>query len=200
MPLATNALATLADAKARLKIGGTDDDGRLTGVINAASQLIVNRIGQVAGSPTVEEWHDGGSPTIMLRNSGPLQSVSTVAESYGTIFYTLSQVTLDSGSVGSTYTYTVDLSLGLLTRRAAGVAVCFASGRSNIHVIYVAGYATTPADIAEAALLQIQHMWTQLRGPSAKPAQGNPGEPAGASVLAPRVEEILRPYIDIGIA
>src|SRR6185312_1504024 len=116
-------------------------DTQLAAFVASASQMIVNRVGAVAGSPTVSEWHDGGSTDILLYDEGPIQSVTSVTESLGSINYTLQQIVLDSGSVTTPFGYTVDLDLGLLVRRAAGAAVPFAEGEANIHITFVAGYA-----------------------------------------------------------
>jgi len=200
MPAVADPIVTLTQAKTQLNIptADTDDDAELTTFIAAASQMIVNRVGAVAGSPTVDEWHDGGSTDILLRNEGPVQSVTSVTESYGSVVYTLSQVTLDSGSVTTPFGYTVDLDLGLLVRRAAGVAVPFADGEANIHVTFVAGYATTPPDITQACLVLVQHLWETQRGGGLRPGRA-PMETVGFS-MPNRVMEILEPYIVPGIA
>jgi uncharacterized phiE125 gp8 family phage protein len=181
------------EVKPFLKITQTDTDTLLDGFIATASQMIVNRVGQVAGSPTVDEWHDGGGDRIVLRNAGPIQSVTTVTESYGTITYTLTQVTLDQSSTSNAYTYTVDLNDGVLVRRASGIAVPFASGVRNVHVSYVAGYATTPADIKHACLLRIKILWNAVRG-------NKTGTGPDSLALEAEYEAILARYQVPGIA
>ncbi len=198
MPTVATPIVTLAQAKTQLGMGDEDEfDAQLTAMVAAASQMIVNRIGSVAGSPTLDEWHDGGSTDLLLYNEGPIQSVTSVTESFGSVVYTLTQITLDSGSVTTPFGYTVDLNLGLLVRRAAGVAIPFASGEANVHVTFVAGYATTPPDITQATLLLIQHMWETQRG-AVRNGRG-PVEQVAFS-MPNRVMEILSPYIVPGIA
>jgi hypothetical protein len=200
MPAVATNIVTLDEAKTQLNIDSnvTTFDVQLNDYIAAASQMIVNRIGPVAGSPTVSEWHDGGSTDILLYDEGPIQSVTSVTESMGSVVYTLSQVTLDSGSVTTPFGYTVDLDLGLLVRRAAGVAVPFAAGEANIHVTFVAGYATTPPDITLKTLLLLQRMWETRRG--AKPAAGQGPVEASVPTFRALVEELFSDYIVPGIA
>ena len=187
------------DVKPFLNITNTTYDTELTAFIATASQMVVNKIGQVAGSPTVDEWHDGGTTEIVLRNQGPIQSVTSVTESFGSIVYTLTQVTLDSGSVAGAYTYSVDLDRSVLVRRASGIATPFAEGTRNIHVTYVAGYATTPPDIKHATCLLIKHLWETQRGGLTRPATLGETNPGGAFSWPRRVEEILDAYVVPGI-
>lgn len=200
MPAVATPIVTVTQAKVQLNITTETFDSKLTDFVAAASQMIVNRIGPVAGSPTVDEWHDGGSTDILLYDEGPVQSITSVTESLGSVVYTLQQITLDSGSVTTPFGFTVDLDLGLLVRRAAGVAIPFAEGEANIHITFVAGYVTTPPDITQATLLLIQHMWETQRGVVGRPGSG-PMEMSGTAYTFPnRVMEILSPYIVPGIA
>ena len=196
MPTIAPNIVTLADAKSFLSIDKTEFDDKLTTFIASESQAIVNDIGQVGGNLTLDEWHDGGTDHIVLRNPGPIQSVTTVTESYGTITYTLTQVTLDVSSTGNAYTYTVDLDEGLLVRRAAGMAVPFANGVRNVHVTYVAGYVNIPADIQEACLLRVKYAFETQRGNRGASNSG----PASSEMTLARAEEILRRYRVPGLA
>lgn len=199
MPIIASPIITTQEAKDFLNITVTTFDSELALFVQAASQMITNRIGVVTGSPTVDEWHDGGSDRIVLRNQGPIASVTSVTETYGSVTRTLTQVTIDSGSAGDAYSYSVDLNRGLLVRRASGVAVAFAAGVRNVHVTYVAGYATTPEDIKQAAKVLVKHLWqTQRGGPKA--SNGTMPDGATAYTFPHRVEEILSPYIVPGIA
>lgn len=203
MPTAAADIVQLVDAKAFLNISVDTYDDELGRFVSAASQAIVNRVGQVSGSPTVDEWHDGGTTRIVLRNRGPVQSVTNVTESWGTIDYTLAEVVLDSASQATAFGYTVDLDTGVLVRRSNGIAVQFAAGVRNIHITFVAGYTTPPADLAQACLLLISHLWETQRGsgsrrPGTPPVDG--GSPLSFTSWPRRVEELLAPYTLPGIA
>lgn len=192
-------IITPADAKDFLKITSNDQDSQVTQAIASASQMIVNRIGPVSGSPARDEWHDGGSDRIVLRNEGPVLSVSSVKESFGSIVYTLTQVDLDSGGSGDAYTYTVDLNEGLIVRRAAGVAIPFAAGVRNIHISYVAGYAadSIPEDIKQACRLMVKHLWNPRLGP--RQSTNQPTASAKPGELPAEVEEALSTYLGGGV-
>ena len=194
-------IVTVAEMKTFLNIPTTTSDASISSFIDAASQMIVNRIGPVAGSPTYDETYDGGAAQIVLRHT-PIQSVTSVTESYGAqAVYTLTAQVVDSGSASGAYGYSVDLDHGLLTRRVSGVATRFARGLRNIHVVYVAGYATTPADIKHATMLLLAHMWATQRGAQRLPGQGDDLYMPGLSFTWPRrVEEILANYYIPGIA
>lgn len=194
MPIIADPIITLAQAKTFLNITTTTSDAELTDFIASASQYVVNRIGPVSGSPTVSEWHDGGSSKIVLRTQSPVQSITSVTETYGTVMYTLTGITLDSAPVATAYGYTVDLDRGLIVRRASGVAVPFAAGTQNIHVTYVAGFASVPADIVEATQYLVKHAWETQR---ASKGPGT-GPPFGGNLA--RANEILDARTVPGIA
>lgn len=198
--VSTSDIITLQDAKDQLNITSSTSDPELQFFVSAASASVSQRLGSVAGSPVRDETYDGGSPTIMLRST-PVASVSSVTESFGSsIVYTLTNQPLGTGF--DAYGYTVDLVSGLLTRRASGVAVPFAYGIRNVHVVYVAGYSTVPADIQQALRLLVQHMWETQRGSSRRPGQNTADEydPRGSYAWPRRVEELLAPYYSQGIA
>lgn len=200
MPVTASPIVDLeSEVKPFLAITGNESDAKLTSFIATASQMIVNKVGQVAGSPTIDEWYDGGTERLALRNGGPIESVTSVSEVIGTTTYTLSEVTLDTAPSGGPFTFSVDLDRAVIVRRAAGVAVRFAAGVQNIHVVYVAGYSVTPADIKHACLLLVKHLWETQRGPTARPGAGGNSEGVGG-MWPPRVSEILAQYQIPGIA
>jgi hypothetical protein len=193
-------IVTLAETKTFLNITTTAFDVQVGTFIDAASEMIVRRIGPVAGSPTYDEWYSGGAAQILLRHS-PVQSVTSVTESFGPIAYTLTPQVLDAGAIGA-YGYSLDVPAGLLTRRVSGIAAPFASGVQNVHVVYVAGYATPPADLVLACKLLLQHMWVTQRGGSKRPGQGGDDEwtPDQLRAFPPRVEQIMANHYVPGIA
>lgn len=191
-------IVTLAQAKDFLNITTTDSDAELPFYTEAATDMWANRGGPV-GSQAFDEWYDGGSDRIVLRTT-PIISVTSVIESLGSITHELNNV--PSGTSGDAWAYTVDLSLGALTRRAAGVAVQFAPGVKNIHVTYTAGYATVPKDVQLAVLLLTKHMWQTQRGIGKRPGMSpaDDYQPKEAYSWPNRVEEILAGYKVPGIA
>lgn len=195
----TTDIITLDEAKSFLNITSTASDAELADFISAASAAWVSRVGPVAGSPEYSEWYDGGRPEIVLRHT-PVQAVTSVTEAYtSSLEYVLNPEVLD-GSGGGAWGYTVDLSAGVVIRRATGVAVPFASGRRNVHVVYTAGYAAVPADVQHAVKLLLRHMWETQRG-GFLTSSGEAEFAPGISYTWPRrVEEIAAAYIVPGIA
>jgi hypothetical protein len=122
--------------------GNTANDEDLREVIAAATPIMEDLIGSVA-SRTRTETFDGGKAQIALLYP-PLLSITTVIESYGSNYQrTLNAVDIFSGSTSDAYAYTADLNTGIVTRRASGVAVPFASGLRNIQVVYKSGRVLT---------------------------------------------------------
>jgi hypothetical protein len=160
----------------------------------------IKKVGPVSGTPSRDEWYDGGSSTISLR-AIPVLTVTSVIETYGASYSrTLTQEAPDSGT-SSAFDYSIDLVSGLLTRRAVGIAVPFAPGEKNIHVVYTTGYSTVPYDIKHAVLLLVAHLWETQRGRMVLPGQpGSDWNPAMAYTWPRRVREIADGYYVPGIA
>lgn len=192
-------IVTLAQVKTFLNKTQTTDDAELSQFITAASVMWNRKVGPVSGTPSFDERYDGGNPTISLRNI-PVLTVTAVVESWGSTFSkTLTQNEPDSGS-GSAYDYSIDLTSGLLTRRAMGVAVPFVAGIHNIHVTYTAGYSTAPDDVQHAILLLVAHMWETQRGRMVLPNQvQDDWNPAKGFMWPRRVLEIAQSYYVPGI-
>lgn len=200
--MASADIISLTDAKTFLNIAGTQYDDELPGFITAASDMIASRIGPVAGSPKYDEWYDGGSTQIVLRHS-PVQSITSVTESYGgTVTFTLTQVVLDAGVAMGAYGYSFDAATGLLTRRASGGTIPFPAGTMNIHVKYTAGFASVPSELQTAASLLVKHLWETRRGGSKRPGLGgnDEGSLRDEGDFPARVEEILANFYIPGIA
>lgn len=160
---------------ARLLPSQTGDDEDLRDLIVAATGPMEDICGAIIPR-TFDEWYDGGSTLIALDHA-PVISVSTVAESTG-VLRTLTAQPLDAASMDA-YGYTVDLPLGILTRRAQGVALPFAPGRSNVHVVYRAGRMNIPANIIRATRRLVLWLWqTEINGI-------RPSGPAAATTITP---------------
>lgn len=194
-------IITLAQAKAQLNINSTTFDTQLASVLSAASRMWVKRCGPVKDEGAIDEWVDGGNPRIMVRNS-PILTVNVVEEVIGALTHPLTLQTLQPGGDTSAWGYSVDLSTGMLTRRAAAIAIPFAAGVKNIHINYNAGYASTPEDITFAVTLLTQHLWETTRGGGRRPGQQTDDQwsPQYAFAWPHRVEEIAASYELPGIA
>lgn len=194
-------LLSLQDAKSFLNVTDTSGDAMLAELISAASTMLQNRIGPVTATGTLDEWYDGGAPTISLL-SRPVLSVTSVTETFGAnIIRTLTAQPLDGVTPVDAYGYTADLATGLVVRRVAGIASPFAIGRRNIHVVYTAGFAAVPPDITYAMQLLVKHFWDSRTGVVRLPAGQADMYFAGDSYSWPRrVQEIVSYYEDGGFA
>lgn len=173
-------------------------DAELQRLMDAAEQAIIEAIGPVEVT-ALNEFHDGGSSLIKLLHS-PVTVVTSVTESYGVYFRTLTAQPLDGSAGFTAYGYTVDLDTGVLIRRVSGAAAPFAPGRRNVNVSYSAGFATTSPNIINAGEEMVAYLADPQRG-SGKVR----GQPAGPPPMGPRtglplrVEQMLTKYLSVGI-
>lgn len=174
----------LSDAKAHLNITATTHDAELRRVLDVATDLCENYAGRSFRRRTVTaETHDGGSESVLLRWT-PVISVTSVT---------------DDGTAVSDYTLAAES--GVLWRdELAGTS--WSTGRRVVSVTYVAGYASPPADVQQAVLETLRHLWTTQRGsmPARNPLAGDDYAAGTGWSLPRRVVELLEPYRLTGIA
>lgn len=191
----------LQNVKDHLNLTGTVltlGDAELQRLMDSAEQAIIEAIGPVEVT-ALNEFYDGGSHLIKLLHN-PVTAVTSVTESYGVYFRTLTAQPLDGSAGFTAYGYTVDLTDGVLIRRVSGAAAPFAPGRRNVNVAYSAGFATTPPNISNAAEEMVRYLVQPQRG-SGKVR----GQPAGPTPTGPRtglplnVEQLLTKYLSFGI-
>lgn len=187
------ALVNLADVKAQLNISDTTSDAELGTFIDAASAMIQKHPDFGTGPivpTTYTESHDGGDETLYVRHA-PLLSVTSLTEYYGTTAYTLSLQPL--GSSVDAYGFSIDdARAGRIVRRTInGSVYCFPPGVGNIIVTYIAGQSSVTADVRQATLLLVSHLWeTQQSGRTIGKGQNN--NPGMAYTLPNRVIEALQ--------
>lgn len=190
---APTVLVTLDEVKAHLNKTDFLDDLELQGFIDAATPLIENMSGPVIPR-TVTEYYSGGTSVITL-NSMPVQSITSIVETYGQTNYSLTQSEL--GSAMSGFAFTFDALTGRVIRRAYNAEAMFPIGANNVKVIYVAGRDTVPANIRLAALMLIQHLWTtsQVNRNGGRPSLGGDDTfvPGMGFAVPNRVKELLQP-------
>jgi hypothetical protein len=190
-PPAPALFISLADVRRGLGIpaANTISDEDLRGFISAATPIVEDLIGPVLPTARVESY-DGGTAGIPLLHA-PLLSVTSVVESWGggTVRTLTAQDQFAGG--GDAYGYSADLATGLVTRRAAGVAIAFAPGTRNVKISYVSGRALQPNHILATRRL-VRHLW-QSEQTGFRPAMGNPdvGTTPGGFAVPKAVLEIL---------
>lgn len=167
----------LADAKAHLNIAVTTYDAELRRYLDAATDMCEGYAGRSLRRRSVTESHDGGSTAILLRQT-PVLSVSSV----------VADGTALSG-------YAIDLPNGILRADDDG-STTFPGGHQAVAVSYVAGYAAPPADVQQAVLEALRHLWTTQRGgmDARKPFGGDEYANGTGWSLPRRVMELLEPY------
>lgn len=148
-------IVTLAEVKTFLNIEDADSDTELLAFIDAATRKITDITGPVLPT-TVTEYRSGGAERIILRQR-PVVSITSVTEVWGTTSTALTAITFGQGATN--YGYSFDAATGSIVRRVNNEAGTFADGEDNIRIVYVAGYATIPAEIALAAKALITHWW-----------------------------------------
>lgn len=142
-----NALVSLSDAKAFLKISGATEDTVIENMINRASSFANNFTQRSLLQRSNSESYSGDGTDILILKNYPVSSISDIR--------------IDDGTYGglapdptSSDDYVFERSSGIIKFKNGVVAV---NGFSNVSVAYVAGYtlATVPASVQEAVLLYV---------------------------------------------
>ncbi len=141
---ADSQLVSVDEALASLRATGFASDAaaleQLDWLCTMATDAVARDLGRKVTRTTVTETHDGGRNHIVLR-SGPVLSVTSVTEG------------------GTAVTdYVLDDTAGLLHRGADGYG-CWALGRRNVSVTYVAGWTNPPPVLRRVALLLVEQAW-----------------------------------------
>ena len=155
-------IISLAEARAGLVLspGQTAKDEDLRTYIGAACPIMEDLVGPILRTTRVETY-DGGTSQINVIWS-PMISVSSIIESYGSNYIrSITAQDIFAGSSLDSYGYSVDLVTGIITRRAAGVAIPFAFGKRNIQVSYISGRTSVSGNILLATRRLVAHLWRQ---------------------------------------
>lgn len=173
MSYTADTLDVLTETEARDAVGdngtpkATDD---LLARWNTAVARKLDRIcGPVVRRTITDELHDGGYPSIMLRNS-PAASISGVTEYVMATATTLTAETIGTtpgtGFLAEPHATDPTLYSGRILRRSGGATVSFWPGARNIKVTYSAGRFATTATVDErfksAAALMLKNAWRSV--------------------------------------
>jgi hypothetical protein len=143
-------IVSVDEAVAHLRAGGviTSDADReqLQWLCFVASDAVERDLNRIIARRTVTDTYDGTSAGSIVLRSTPVISITSVTES-GTLL---------TGS-----DYVVNKSTGVLYRGTTTSSFTFATGRQNIVVVYVAGYADPPRIVRKVALNGVQRMWQE---------------------------------------
>lgn len=155
MSLSANAIITLADAKAFLhKQNISTDDDIIETVIEAVSATFQNEAGPDLKSVTyTAEVNDGTGKSFLYLPHYPVTTLTSVVE--------------DGSTLVKDTDYFIDMDGGILEKANYGCGYHSFSGRwtrskGGVVVTYVAGYATLPADIKLAALIELSRKCSMI--------------------------------------
>ena len=130
-------------------------------------------------SKTRTETYDGGTSQINLLFA-PVLSITSITESYGSNYQrAITAQDIFAGGSSDAYGYTVDLVTGIVTRRAAGVAISFAFGKRNIQITYISGRAIVGGNILRATGLLVRQLWLLSGQQGLRPVMGSPDTSVG---------------------
>lgn len=171
-------VVSLADARQFLNFTSDVDDDELVSMIDRAQAILERRVGPLEPVTVTDEVHTGPGP-IVLRKYPVL---SATAATYAGAAVTDLDLDVDSGVLYGT----------------------FGSVSRAVKVTYTAGRDLLPADLEEAVLELVKHLWVSQRVPGVgRPGfqgfGGGTGEsdpPAAAGYLLPyRVQSLIEPYL-----
>jgi hypothetical protein len=148
----------------------TAKDEDLRDFIAAATPIMEDIIGSILPKTRIETF-DGGQPNIALMYP-PVISVTSVIETVGSAWQRTLTAQPITGSSFDFYGYSVDLTTGIITRRASGLAMPFMQGLRNIQVTYISGRVLAPNE-ALAARRLVKHLW-QSEQQNYAPAAASP--------------------------
>ena len=148
---AVDSVLTIEAAKAFLRVDGSEEDTLIEDLIAAATAHIERLTGR---SICEQEWElhaDAFGDEFLLPN-GPVQSIAAFTYQPGTG----EAVAVDAEL------YEADLisDPARVLRRAGAVWPNAANSASAVKIRYIAGYATVPAPLRQAALLLVGHWYT----------------------------------------
>ncbi|HET6908900.1 MAG TPA: hypothetical protein VFH54_06130 [Mycobacteriales bacterium] len=223
MPAVTS-IVTLSDARTHLHIptADTSRDVELQLFIDGLTPVVEGIVGDVIGH-SYTEWYDGMTDTLILRHH-PVLTVTTCIEYVGTVNYTLTEQSPDSGNPLDAFGFYVDYDASTVQRTAYGVPSWFAAlpwwtsrtpawyvatptrighGKGRVKIAYTTGRTAVPANIKLGTLELIRANWQPSQN-SSVPALGN-GEslddqlPQGGSVvdgylITPRAMQFFSPH------
>lgn len=168
-------VVSLADARQFLNFTTNANDDELVSMIDRAEAILERRVGPLAPVVVTDEVHTGPGPIVLSR----YPVMSATAATYAGVAVTDLDLDVDSGVLYGT----------------------FGSASRAVKVTYTSGRDPLPADLEEAVLELVKHLWESQRGTApAGPVPGAlPGEdvttPVGAYLLPYRVQSLIEPYL-----
>lgn len=190
-------LISLDDARQHLRLSSSDtsDNAKIQGIIEAASQAVVDITGDWTNVQRTE-WFDGGQSRISVAHQ-PLVQVVSCVEYYGLAAFTLTEQPL--GAQTNAFAFTVDYVTGQVTRRTfGGQAANFAVGDKNIKVTYTSGRSgVVPESVQLATRELVRHLYQQTQIPGRRGSRhgdDEAGGPPSGFAIPNFVVELIQPW------
>ena len=149
-------LTTLESVKQWIPVDNTNDDALLTALITNVSTFIQSWLNRIIAQQGYSEVRNGQDMPVMLLANYPIVGVSALTVD-GIVIP--ARGPLGPGTYATPGGFTFDAN-------AVYLSGCyrFTRGYQNVSVSYVAGFATTPPDIQQAANMIIADWYKTLRG------------------------------------
>lgn len=175
-------VVTLDAVRPHLNITGFDYDAELQPTIDAAEAVLAQHVGPLASAVVTTSRVKGGREYLVLPVS-PVVSLTSVTPVGGTAL-NLADLTLDGAA-------------GMVTNALGG-----RFGYTTYDVVYTAGRATLPADLTLAVKELTRHLWESQRNPAPRPGFTDDliSSPAAGYLLPYRVQELIAPHMQFGVA
>jgi hypothetical protein len=141
-----NDLTVLADLKAYLNVTVTTDDVLLQRLITSCSGFMQAWMNRVIAISTYTETRDGTDGTRLYMRNYPITAVTSVS---------IDQIAIasspNSGQQGFYFNYDTVMLNGYTFNR----------GQSNVVIVYSAGYATVPFELAQACIEMVAKRYVE---------------------------------------
>lgn len=190
-------IVSLEEVKNHLNYNSTStaDDEELRRIIDAATDLCEQYVGQVLGRRTfTDELYDGGADCLRLRNPRAI-SITSVYENGALVA---------SNGYALDYTGQRLFRVGSSTLYAQNSYGYWAQGMNNVKVTYIAGFENPPASAKQGVLEVIRHLWQTQRGSmnvlGGRSLQGDETYTTPTYSLPRRAMELLDPTSLPGLA
>ncbi len=163
-------LVTLFDVKRHVNVTASTDDNELAAVAEAAEALVFGQCRPILAQTIVTEPLDVSPTGLVLLPDYPVNSITAVTDSTG---------------IAVTFT----------ARPSSGRVYVTTTG--PVTVTYTVGFATVPADVREATLIVVGHLWESQRGRRTRTrfAVEDAPDPLVGPSLPSTARDLLRPYL-----
>lgn len=194
MGIDSSAWTSRADVKAWLGITDTSKDDLIDRLVNAAYKLLESYIHHPLLAADYTEYYDGDNTNSLVLRNYPIISITSIHDDTGRDF-------ASDSLIDSTYYIYENNSNDRMgeVRLWQGVDY-FAKGVQNVKIVYRAGYATIPADAAQACIMLVDWLMNRA-GTMGKTAEslGGKSESYERELLPLHIRQMVQPYKNFSV-